>query len=80
MALLAACGIGSGLVGSVEDGNLHLQRGSVKVEKVSTIDEDGESAVEVERTFSVTRQIIIESNGSIRDITQKEETDKQEDE
>ena len=82
VALLAACGIGSGLVGSVEDGNLHLQRGSVKIEKTSTIDRDGnsESVVEIERTFSVTRQIIIESNGSIRDITQKEETDKQEDE
>lgn len=78
ISLLAACGIGNGLVGSVEAGTLHLQRGSVKIEKQVTVDEkdnsDGtKTAIMTERSFSVTRQILIETNGTIRDLTKKDE-------
>jgi|GEM_PF-1518069 len=77
IALLAACGVGNGLVGSVEERNLHLQRGSVHVDTVKTIESKPErngytSETLVERSFSVTRQILIESDGTIRDITKKE--------
>lgn len=78
IALLAACGVGNGLVGSVEEKNLHLQRGSVTIEKKCVVDEKvgtngTKSAVMTERSYSVTRQILIESDGTIRDITKKED-------
>lgn len=72
LALLTACGIGSGYAGSVEERNLHLQRGSVTTTVEESVDvkdvTGGKSAVLTQRTRSITNIVLIESDGTITDL------------
>jgi len=74
LALLTACGVGSGFAGSIEEGTLHLQRGSVSTTTESHLEKKGDnSAVLVERKRSTTNIVLIESNGTIRDLVKSSE-------
>lgn len=78
LALLTACGVGSGYAGSVEEGTLHLQRGSVSIVTERHIEKgsvNDRSATLVERTRSTTNIVLIESDGTIRDLVKAQETE-----
>lgn len=66
-AVLISCGIGSGLAG--EDGkDLHLQRGSVReIEEEEVVNVGGKKIVKV-RTRAVINLILVENNGTIREL------------
>ena len=74
LALLTACGIGNGYAGSVEDNNLHLQRGSVNIVIEKSIEESngGNTGILTERRRSTTNIVLIESNGTITDLVKTE--------
>ncbi len=70
LALLTACGIGSGYAGSVEEENLHLQRGSVEVKLTERVDQKkGEVVV---KKSNITNIVLIESDGTITDLVKQE--------
>lgn len=65
-ALLVSCGIGSGLAGT--DGvDLHLQRGCVEEIEMHEVS-DGYPQVETVKTMSKVNLIIIENDGTIREL------------
>lgn len=65
--LLAISGAGQGIAGSVEDGDLHLQRGCVKRVTASETQYDvsGESGKIVERQYSAITLTILEQSGKV---------------
>ncbi len=67
MYLLAVSGAGQGLVGSEENGDLHLQRGTAKIKSRSEYvqDENGQMK-EVEISYPQISYTLIESDGSFR--------------
>lgn len=75
LALLTACGVGSGFAGSVEEGTLHLQRGSVSITTEQRVEKNGSdtTATLVERKRSTTNIVLIESDGTIRDLVKTQE-------
>lgn len=77
LALLTACGVGSGYAGSIEERNLHLQRGSVTVTEENSVEETntmaGRQATLTVRKRSVTNIVLIESDGTITDLVKQTE-------
>ena len=71
MYLLGVCGAGSGLCGSEEEGNLHLQRGVVKMVKDSKFEEseDGKGGIVIETTRAAVTYKVIEASGKITSLT-----------
>lgn len=65
--LLAVCGGGQGLVGSMENGDLHLQRGVAKVQEERNIEVNADDSKSVERVRTYTRVElnIIQNDGTI---------------
>jgi len=64
--LLGTTGFTSGEIGSEEDGNLHLQRGKVKEEKIIEHEELKSKAVKERiKTIKTTSMVLIEQCGSI---------------
>ncbi len=65
--LLAISGAGQGLAGSVEEKDLHLQRGCVKrvTSQETQYDESGQSGKIVERTYSAITLTILEQSGKV---------------
>lgn len=69
MYLCATAGAGQGLCGSADDGDLHLQRGVVKVIKESEIVRDGTKTTIVEHSRSSISLCTIENDGTVRMLT-----------
>lgn len=67
--LLAVCGGGQGLAGSVENADLHLQRGVARITETATIEESSERLLEKVRTSTQVQLVIIENNGNIRKLS-----------
>lgn len=67
MYLLAVSGAGQGLVGSEENGDLHLQRGTTKIKSRSEYVQDEEGHMkEVEISYPQISYTLIESDGNFR--------------
>lgn len=75
LALLTACGIGSGYVGSSEERNLHLQRGSVTVTEEQVIEKTGDKAVLKVKSHSTTNITLLESDGEFKDLCKRDSRD-----
>ena len=65
--LLAIAGAGQGVAGTVEEQDIHLQRGCVKrvTSQDTTFDETGERGKIVERTYSAITLTILEQSGKV---------------
>ena len=65
--LLAISGAGQGLAGSIEEKDLHLQRGCVKrvTSQETQFDETGKSGKIIERSFSAITLTILEQSGKV---------------
>lgn len=78
LALLTACGVGSGYAGTVEEGNLHLQRGSVTIKVEEEVQqESGKSAILSVKKRSITNIVLIESDGTITDLVKTDGEEKE---
>lgn len=64
--LCAIAGAGQGCCGDENDGDLHLQRGVVKVVKESNLVQDGSKAMIAEKSRSAISLCTIENDGTIR--------------
>lgn len=75
LSLLTACGVGSGFAGSAEEGTLHLQRGSVTITTEQRVEKNGSdrTATLVERSRSTVNIVLVESDGTIRDLVKTQE-------
>ena len=73
LALLTACGVGSGYAGSVEEGNLHLQRGSVEIQTDEQTDLQNGTVTVTKR--SITNIVLVEQSGKITDLVKQDGKD-----
>lgn len=63
--LLAIAGGGQGIVGTEENQDMHLQRGTARVVKASKVVENGQKFEEVEKSYTQIALNIIENDGRI---------------
>lgn len=70
LALLTACGVGSGYAGTKENRDLHLQRGSVERQTQYSVSRDTRTGKEtmIEKTFTTTQIVLVESDGTVTDL------------
>lgn len=69
MYLLGVCGAGSGLCGNEEEGNLHLQRGTVKmVEEVKEGSGEGDKNTVIVTKRAMVTYKVIQADGTIRSL------------
>lgn len=71
MYLLGVCGVGQGLCGSEEEGNLHLQRGTVKMVENLTLQPSDDTRVKGVITATTRAQVtykVVESDGTITEL------------
>lgn len=84
MYTCAVAGVGQGLAGSIEAGDLHLQKGRVQQSKHVDIVQRGDTQVEVETVVAVTSMVIIDALGNIKELvgeaSVREESEEDEDE
>ena len=75
LALLTACGVGSGYAGTVEEADLHLQRGSVnrKVEYTLQVDPKSGEKTLIEKQSSSTEIILVEQSGAVTNLCKDKE-------
>lgn len=71
MYLLGVCGVGQGLCGTEEEGNLHLQRGTVKMVENLTLQPGDDTRVKGVITATTRAQVtykVVESDGTITEL------------
>lgn len=67
--LLTVCGFGSGLVGAEEDGDIHLQRGTIVTKTdIKTVEQTDGGVLQIERKYKKVKFYVLQSSGVITSL------------